>query len=73
MKKYKVIRIIGLVLLVLGAATLILALMKGRSQSFNRSGAGGGKNDCRGRCFICMSLRLGKQTEVFGRSIRHAQ
>ncbi len=65
MRKYKVIRIIGLVLLVLGAATLILALMQGEKSVIQSIGAGGGTIAVGGALFG-MSLRLENKEKSSG-------
>ncbi len=64
MRKYKVIRIIGLVLLVLAQRRSSLHSCKGRSQSFNRSARWW--NDCVGGALFGMSLRLENKEKSSG-------
>ncbi len=63
MKKYNVIRIIGVVLLVLGAAMIILALMEGEKSVIQSIGAGGGAIAL-GAALFGMSLRLGTKRSL---------
>ncbi len=65
MKRYKVIRIIGLVLLVLGAAMIILALVEGEKSVIQSIGAGGGAIAVGGALFG-MSLRLENKEKSSG-------
>jgi hypothetical protein len=55
--KYKVIRIIGVVLLVLGASLIILQIMEGGKSVIQTIGAGGSPI-CVGGLLIGMSLRM---------------
>ena len=57
MKRYKVIRIIGVVLLVLGAALIILQIMEGGKSVIQTIGAGG-TPICLGGLLLGMSLRM---------------
>ena len=65
MKRYKRIRIIGVVLLVLGAAMIILALVEGKKSVIQSIGAGGGLIGVGGALFG-MSLRLENKEKVSG-------
>ena len=65
MKKYKVIRMIGVVLLVLGATMIILALMEGEKSVIRSIGAGGGAIAVGGALFG-MSLRLENKEKSSG-------
>jgi hypothetical protein len=63
MKRFKVIRIIGVVLLVLGAVVIILQLMEGGKSVIQTIGAGGGPI-CVGGALFGLSLRLeGKEKD----------
>jgi hypothetical protein len=63
--KYKVIRIIGVVLLVLGAALIILQLMA-REKSVFGSIAAGGVPICLGGVLLGLSLRLQNKEKASG-------
>ena len=63
--KYKVIRIIGVVLLVLGAALIILQLMAGEKSVF-RSIAAGGSFIGLGGGLLGLSLRLENKKKASG-------
>ncbi len=65
MKKYTIIRIIGVVLLVLGAAMIILALKEGEKSVIQSIGAGGGAIAL-GAALFGMSLRLGNKEKSSG-------
>jgi drug/metabolite transporter (DMT)-like permease len=65
MKKYKVIRIIGVILLVLGAAMIILALMEGEKSVIQSIAAGGGAIAL-GAALFGISLRLGDKEKSSG-------
>jgi hypothetical protein len=65
MKRYKRIRIIGVVLLVLGAAMIILALVEGKKSVIQSIGAGGGLIGVGGALFG-MSLRLENKEKASG-------
>jgi hypothetical protein len=65
MKRYKVIRIIGVVLLVLGAAMIILALVEGEKSVIQSIGAGGGSIAVGGALFG-MSLGLENKEKASG-------
>ncbi len=55
--KYKVVRIIGVVMLVLGAALIILQIMEGGKSVIQAIGAGG-TPICMGGVLLGMSLRM---------------
>ena len=63
--KYKVIRIIGVVFLVLGAALITLQLME-REKSVIKSIASGGGTICLGGVLLGLSLRLENKTKGSG-------
>ena len=63
--KYKVIRIMGVVLLVLGAALIILQLMA-REKSVIGSIAAGGTPICLGGVLLGLSLRLENKKKASG-------
>jgi len=63
--KYKVIRIIGVVLLVLGAALLILQIMEGGKSVIQTIGAGG-TPICLGGLLLSLSLRLEYKSKASG-------
>lgn len=65
MKRYKVIRIIGVVLLVLGATTIILALVEGKKSVIQSIGTGGWAIGL-GGAFFGMSLRLENKEKASG-------
>ena len=65
MKRYKRIRIIGVVLLVLGAAMIILALVEGKKSVIQSIGAAGGLIAVGGALFG-MSLRLENKEKASG-------
>ena len=65
MKRYKVIRIIGVVLLVLGAALIILQIMEGGKSVIQTIGAGGSWIGLGGGLFG-MSLRLENKEKASG-------
>ena len=65
MKRYKVIRIIGVVLLLLGAAMIILALVEGEKSIIQSIAAGGGAIAVGGALFG-MSLRLENKEKASG-------
>lgn len=65
MKRYKRIRIIGVVLLVLGSATVVLALMEGKKSVIQSIGTGGGLIGL-GGAFFGMSLRLENKEKATG-------
>lgn len=65
MKRYKLIRIIGVVLLVLAATMIILALVEGKKSVIQSIGAGGGLIAVGGA--LCgMSLRLENKEKAAG-------
>lgn len=67
MKRYKVIRIIGVVLLVLSAAMITMALVEGEKSVIQSIGAAGGLIAVGGA--LCgMSLRLEKKEKASGDS-----
>ena len=63
--KHKVIGIIGVLLLVLGAALIILQLMEGKKSVF-RSIAAGGTPICLGGVLLGLSLRLENKKKASG-------
>ena len=63
--KHKVIGIIGVLLLVLGAALIILQLMAGEKSVF-RSIAAGGAPICMGGVLLGLSLRLENKKKASG-------
>ena len=63
--KYKVIRIIGVVLLVLGATLIILQLMAGEKSVIGSIAAGGGPI-CVGGVLLGLSLRLENKEKASG-------
>lgn len=65
MKRYKVIRAIGVVLLVLGAALIILQMMEGGKTVIQTIGAGGPLIGVGGALFG-MSLRLENREKASG-------
>ena len=65
MKRYKVIRIIGVVLLVLGAALIILQIMEGGKSVIQTIGAGGAQIGLGGVLFG-LSLRLENKEKASG-------
>jgi len=65
MKRYKVIRIIGVVLLVLGAALIILQIMEGGKSVIQTIGAGGSSIGLGGVLFG-LSLRLENKEKASG-------
>ena len=65
MKRYKVIRIIGVVLLVLGAALIILQIME-EGESVIRSIAAGGTPILIGGILLGRSLRLENKSKASG-------
>ena len=65
MKRYKVIRIIGVVLLVLGAALIILQIMEGGKSVIQTIGAGGAPIAI-GSCLFGLSLRLENKEKASG-------
>ncbi len=65
MKRYKVIRIIGVVLLVLGAAIIILQIMEG-GKSVIGSIAGGATPITMGALLLGISLRLENKEKASG-------
>ena len=65
MKKYKVIRIIGVVLLVLGAALIILQIMEGGKSAIG-SIAGGATPIIMGALLLGISLRLENKERASG-------
>ncbi|MFN0069342.1 MAG: hypothetical protein ACKVYV_17100 [Limisphaerales bacterium] len=64
-KRYKVIRIIGVVLLVLGAGLIILQIMEGGKSVIQTIGAGGGPIGVGGALFG-LSLRLENKEKTSG-------
>jgi hypothetical protein len=65
MKRYKVIRIIGVVLLVLGAALIILQIMEGGKSVIQTIGAGGSQIGL-GAVLFGLSLRLENKEKASG-------
>ena len=65
MKRYKVIRIIGVVLLVLGAALIILQIMEGGKSVIQTIGAGGASIAV-GSSLFGMSLILENKEKASG-------
>ena len=65
MKRYKVIRIIGVVLLVLGAALIILQIMEGGKSVIQTIGAGGAPIGL-GGVLLGMSLRMENKKKASG-------
>jgi hypothetical protein len=65
MKRYKVIRIIGVVLLLVGAALIILQIMEGGKSVIQTIGAGGSQIALGGILFG-MSLRLENKEKASG-------
>ena len=65
MKRYKVIRIIGVVLLVLGAALIILQIMEGGKSVIHTIGAGGAPIAI-GSVLFGLSLRLENKVKASG-------
>jgi hypothetical protein len=65
MKRYKVIRIIGAVLLVLGAALIILRIMEGGKSVIHTIGAGGAPIGI-GSALFGLSLRLENKKKASG-------
>jgi hypothetical protein len=65
MKRYKVIRVIGVVLLVLGAALIILQMMEGGESVIQTIGAGG-PSICLGGVLFGLSLRLENKAKASG-------
>ena len=65
MKKYKVIRIFGVVLLVLGVALIILQIMEGGKSVIQTIGAGGSPIGLGGVLFG-LSLRLENKSKASG-------
>ncbi len=65
MKRYKVIRVIGIVLLVLGAAMITLALIEGEKTVIQSFGAAGGTIAV-GAALCGMSVRLEKKEQASG-------
>jgi hypothetical protein len=65
MKRYKVIRIIGAVLLVLGAALIILRIMEGGKSVIHTIGAGGAPIAI-GSALFGLSLRLENKEKASG-------
>ena len=65
MKRYKVIRIIGVVLLVLGAALIILQIMEGGKTVIQTIGAGGAHIGL-GSVLFGLSLRLENKEKASG-------
>ena len=63
--KYKVIRIIGVLLLVLGAALIILQIMEGGKSVIQTIGAGG-TPICLGGVLFGMSLRMENKMKASG-------
>lgn len=67
MKRYKRIRIIGVVFLILGAAMITLALSEGKKSVIQSIGAGGWMIGL-GGAFFGMSLRLENKDQASGDS-----
>jgi len=65
MKRYKRIRIISIVLLVLGAAMIILAFAEGKKSVIQSIGTGGGLIGV-GGALLGMSLRLENKSKASG-------
>ena len=65
MKRYKVIRIIGVVMLVLGAALIILQIMEGGKSVIQTIGAGGSQI-CLGGVLLGLSFRLENKMKASG-------
>lgn len=66
MKRYKVIRIIGVVLLILSAAMITIAIMEGKKSVIQSIGSAGGMIAVGGA--LCgMSLRMENKERVSGR------
>ena len=65
MKRYKVIRIIGVVLLVLGATLIILQIMEGGKSVIQTIGAGGAPIAI-GSLLLGLSLRLENKSKASG-------
>ena len=63
--RYKIIRIIGVVLLVLGAALIILQIMEGGKSVIQTIGAGGTPT-CLGGALLGLSLRLENKEKASG-------
>ena len=67
MKRYKVIRIVGVVFLVLGAALILLRIMEGGKSVVHTIGAGGTPIGM-GGLLVGMSLRLENKEKSSGDS-----
>lgn len=65
MKRHKRIRIIGVVLLVLGAASIILALVEGKKSVIQAVGSSGGLIAL-GGALLGMSLRMENKEKASG-------
>ena len=65
MRRYKVIRIIGVVLLVAGAALIILQIMEGGKSVIQTIGAGGAPI-CLGGVLLGISLRMENKMKASG-------
>ena len=65
MKRYKVIRIIGVVMLVLGAALIILQIMEGGKSVIQTLGAGGSQIGL-GGVLLGLSFRLENKMKASG-------
>jgi hypothetical protein len=63
--KFKVVRIIGVVLLLLGAALIILQIMEGEKSVIQTIGAGG-SSICLGGVLLGMSLRMENKMKASG-------